>query len=202
MYKNIGGMLVLPVLVSLFFDIYGTYLMVSGSWTIMIEFLYPVVALLAAFWTFGLLLRTKSLFRVAFVLTTLGLIGCMAFVFFIHGVERTNLIRTTFIHGLSTPIALGVSILLELDNVVSIETSANKYITLLNRTWIYYFVASYAEWNMRFFTLQIENVMMKRYVEIGLEVFHISGYCAILICYLYAVNKTNLNSLWKIPQTS
>lgn len=195
-------MLILPILVSIGFDVYGNYLVASGSWSIIIGFLYPIVALLVSFATFGLLIHTRSLFRVAFAVTALTLIACLSFVWFIHGVDRTNIMSTTFIFGIAAPAALGVAIMLELDNVVRSDAGLSKYISILNRTWIFYFAAGYANWNIRYFTIQIEDQLMRRSIDLGLDFLHVVGYFALIVSYLYVINKTNLKPLWKIPQTS
>ncbi len=187
--------LLLPLIVSWTFDMFAQWLDWSGSWNLMIGFIYKPVALIAHLWAFGRLIRSSSLFYVIYGASAVALAVGIWYVYAIHGVEYVNVNDSPIMSGLMTPLLIAIGVAIELNRIISPEREMPNGVLWLSRAWMLYFISSYMHVCGRYFTFYLgpETKDMMRSI---IGVSHTLGYIMMLVVSLIIVHKFNLKEEW------
>lgn len=194
--RNFGGPLLAPLLVSIFFDLFSRYLIESGSWNILTSFVYTPMAVVASMWAFGMLIRSRTLFGVVYVVSAVVLTIVMGFVIFDHGLDRTNLVTSNIASALCAPVVLAISVMLELDEVIN-GKGRSRSVRILNRAWILYFALTYVKWTTSFLTPYLTQTYLFDLWKTTLNALHLIAYLTISFTYIALSIKLDLKKEWR-----
>lgn len=195
-YKSAGLPLLLPILLSWIFDVFTLYLVKSGSWSIISGFMYLPAAFLVQFASFGSLIKSRVLHLVIFFSGVAVYATVMIHTVFFHGLERTNLVDSNITPGLLVPLMIALCLMLELDNIIRIGRHLNRYVILLNRGWMLYFIITYFVHTSSFVSSYLESDV-RRIFRNSLTWAHTSAYVLLLVIHLYVVYRNNLKMIWE-----